>query len=60
MTVVLLELLCVVGFCGAELFFLLSGLRLISRVSVIFICYLLTPPDIINYIRNAYYFQFAK
>jgi hypothetical protein len=46
MTVVCGELLGAVGFCGAELFFVLGVvLRLTSRVRIIFIVYLLAPPD---------------
>lgn len=43
--------LCAVGFCGAGLFFFL-GLRLTSRVSIIFIALPLTPPDTIYYTHN--------
>lgn len=42
-----LELLCAVGFCGAELFFFWGALGLVSRdiVKISFTGYLLTPPD---------------
>jgi hypothetical protein len=51
---VLGELLGAVGFCGAELFFVLGVvLLLISRVIVIFKGYLPAPPDTMNYTRIA-------